>query len=110
MGGGKPVSEHQKHEPIRIVAHPRTLRKAREQVRLMVLDGLSAQRISNYLHRFIAWWAMTSSTWQYQEILRWFIDVCWHEATSNYALALYQRHYLKRLHTSGSVLMMGAAA
>lgn len=80
-GGGKTESEHQKREQVCIVPHPRTLRKAREQVRVMVLDGLSAQRIRSYLHRWVAWWATTSNTWQYQELLQWFMDVCWHETT-----------------------------
>lgn len=67
--------------------------KARKQVRLMVLDGLSAQRIRNYLHRWVARWAITSNTWQYQELLRWFTDVCWHETAAHYAAALYRLHF-----------------
>lgn len=96
MRGGV-ASFVQKNELMRIVPHPRTLRKAREQVRLMVFDGLSAQRIRNYLHRWVAWWVMTSETWQYQELLRWFIDVCWHVPTAHYAAGLYQL-YFKRSH------------
>ena len=98
MGGGKTTFEHQKHEPIRIVPHPRTLRKAREQVKYMVIDGTSSRRIRNYLHRWVTWWAMTSKTWQYQELLQWFIDVCWHEPTAHYAAGLSQLHF-KRSHT-----------
>jgi hypothetical protein len=98
MGGGKTLFEHQKHGPTRIVPHPRTLRKAREQIRLMVLDGLSAQRIRSYLHRWVVWWAMTSETWQYQELLRWFIEVCSHEPTAHYAAGLSALHF-KRSHT-----------
>lgn len=108
MGGGKTTSEHQPHEPIRIVPHPRTLRKARENIKSMVADGLSAQKIRRYLHRFVAWWAMTSDTWQYQELLRWFIDVCWHEPTAHYAAGLYQLHF-KRSHIQ-TVSVLGVAA
>jgi len=36
----------------RIVPHPRTVRKAREQVKKMVICGLYAQRIRSYLHRW----------------------------------------------------------
>ena len=46
---GKTGSEHQTCEPIRMVPHPRTLRKAREQVKSMVIDGFSSRRIKNYL-------------------------------------------------------------
>ncbi len=67
---------------MRIVPHSRTLRKVREQVKYMVIDGTSSRRTRNYLHRWVMWWAMTSETWQYQELLQWFIDVCWHEQTA----------------------------
>lgn len=98
MGGGKTVFEHQQHEQIRIVPHARTLRKAREQVKQMVITGTSSRRIRHYLHRWVTWWAMTSNTWQYQELLRWFIDVCWHLPATHYATGLRQLHF-KRLHT-----------
>jgi len=101
MGGGKTISEHQKSELIRLVPHPRTLRKAREQVKYMVIDGLSARRTRNYLHRWIAWWVGTSKTWVYQELLQCFMDVCWHKQTADYAVGLYQLH-LKTLCTTGT--------
>jgi hypothetical protein len=61
MLGGKRPSNYQMHEPVRIVPHPRTLRKAREQVKSMVIDEASPRRIRNYLHRWVIWWAMTSA-------------------------------------------------
>lgn len=64
-------------EPNRIVPHPRTLRKAREQVNQMVVTGLSARRISSYLHRWSSWWVGTSEHWTYQELLWWFFNSCW---------------------------------
>src|SRR5207247_10702838 len=82
MGGGKTTFDHKKHEPMRIVPHPRTMRKAREQVKYMVIDGTSSCRIRNYLRRWVMWWTMTSNTWEYQELLQRFIDVCWHEQTA----------------------------
>ena len=96
------------HELMRIVPHPRTLRKAREQVKLMVLDGLSAQRIRNYLHRWVAWWAMTSNTWQYQELLQWFLNVCWQEQVTAYAVALYHLCISKSRMQTFSVLGVAA--
>lgn len=88
MGGGKTNFEHQTCEPIRIVPHPRTLRKARENVKSMVISGLSSLKIRNYLHRWLVWWTTTSTTWQYQELLQQFINVCWDEQATAYASAL----------------------
>ena len=98
MGGGKTVSDHQKHELTRIVPHPRTLRKAREQVKQMVLDGTSSRRIRRYLNRFCAWWVNASDTWHYQEFLQWFLEVCWDKSAAEYATALSQLQFNK-LHT-----------
>src|SRR5271168_4832646 len=108
MGGGKTLSEPQKCEPIRIVPHPRTLRKAREQVKYMVIDGTSSRRIRNYLHRWVMWWTTTSTTWHYQEFLQCFIDVCWHEPATAYATALSCLH-IKSGHTSPPVELVVAA-
>jgi len=75
-----------------------SLRKARDQVKLMVIDEVSPRRIIKYLHRWVTWWAMTSNTWQYHELLQWFIDVCWEETVAIYAGGLQQR-YVKELYT-----------
>lgn len=51
LGGGNNNSlivEEENPEQISIVPHPRTLRNAREQVRLMVIDGFSTPRIRSY--------------------------------------------------------------
>lgn len=81
-----------------MVPHPRTLRKARENVKSMVISGLSALKIRNYLHRWLVWWATTSTTWQYQELIQRFIDVCWDESATAYAAALASLQ-LNTLHT-----------
>jgi hypothetical protein len=101
------ISEHQKHELTQIVPHSRTLRKAREQVKHMVIDEVSPRRIRNYLHRWITWWVTTSETWQYQELLQWFMDVCWQKRVTPYAAALSQLHFIKS-HTRA--LALGVAA
>lgn len=75
-GGGKTTIEHQVSELMRIEPHPRTLRKAREQIKSMVIDGISFRRIRNYLHLWTTWWVRTAG-WQYQKLLCWFIDACW---------------------------------
>jgi hypothetical protein len=71
------VGLYRKPEPTRNVPHPRTLRKAREQVNQMVATGLSARKISSYLHRWSLWWMGTSESWTYQELLGWFFNACW---------------------------------
>lgn len=76
-------------EPNRIVPHPRTLRKAREQVKQMVIDGVSLPRITSYLHRWSTWWVRTSESWDYQELLGWFFNACWdHNPAAGFAAGL----------------------
>lgn len=82
---------------MRIVPHARTLRKAREQVKYMVIDEVSPRRIRNYLHRWVCWWVNATNTWKYQELLQCFLEVCWHESVAAIAASL-QRHF-KELHT-----------
>ncbi len=55
-------------------------------------------RIRNYLNRWVTWWTMTSTTWEHQELLQRFIDVCWHEKAAAHAVALIHIHYFKTLH------------
>ena len=55
MGGGKSIVTHQKHDALRIAPHPRTLRKAREQIRWMVTDEVSLPKIRNYFARWLRW-------------------------------------------------------
>ena len=85
--------DHQKHEPIRIVPHPRTLRKAREQVKYMVIDGTSILRIRNYLNRWVMWWVNTSEAWLYHEILQWFVDACWDVNPATVVAGLLVHHF-----------------
>ncbi|OGT57324.1 MAG: hypothetical protein A3F43_05260 [Gammaproteobacteria bacterium RIFCSPHIGHO2_12_FULL_42_10] len=51
-GEDNAATGEQQPELTQIVPHARTLRKAREQVKLMVIDGVSPRRISSYLHRW----------------------------------------------------------
>ena len=64
-------------EPNRIVPHPGALRKAREQLKQMVIDGVSPCRISSYLYRWSTWWVRTTESWDYQDLLGWFLNACW---------------------------------
>ena len=54
----------------------------------MVIDGLSAQRIRCYLHRWATWWVRTAQSWQYQDLLGWFLNVCWDITPAAYAAGL----------------------
>ena len=102
------VLHHQSHVTLRMIPHARTLRKAREQVRCMVIDGLSARRIKNYLHLWARWWANASDTWIYHGILQWFVDACWDTGPAVYAAGLIKHHFNK-LHTETSSLLVVAA-
>lgn len=87
------------HEPIRIVPHARTLRKAREQVKYMVIDEVSPRKIRNYLHRWVTWWVNASETWQYNELLQRFLDQCWDEKIAAYAASLLICQTIKKSRT-----------
>jgi len=80
--GVKTACEQQTHELLRIVPHPRTLRKARENIKAMVNDGVSLQKIKTYFRHFVIW-VNTSELWTYEELLGWFIRACWNVACGN---------------------------
>jgi hypothetical protein len=82
----------------RIIPHPRTLRKARENVKHMVADGVSRPKIRSYLFRWLCWWATTSNKWKRPELLTWLIKSCWDQRSKQIAKETYQ-HYFKELHT-----------
>jgi RNA-directed DNA polymerase len=86
--GVEPITDHLQNEFIRIAPHPRTLRKAREQVKLMVLDGISAHRIRSYLRRWAMWWVLTVESWQYKQLLIGFSDLCWDVDAKSHAADL----------------------
>ena len=96
-GGGETdvATVHQTPALDRIVPHPRTLRKAREQVNAMVNSGVSPRRIRSYLHRWSTWWVGTAQSWQYQELLEWFLNVCWDLAPAAYATGLLHHATMK---------------
>lgn len=95
-GGGADIASNNQLPALdRIVPHPRTLRKAREQVKQMVIDGVSPQRIRSYLHRWSMWWVRSSQSWQYQELLEWFLNVCWDFSPAAYAAGLLH-HAIKK--------------
>ena len=91
MGGGNNNSlntDRENPEQISIVPHARTLRNAREQVRLMVIDGFSTARIRRYLNAWLTWWVRTSQSWHYQTVLSQFIHHCRDRYIAGIAMAL----------------------
>ena len=79
MGGGNNnlvIVDGVNPEQISIVPHARTLRNAREQVRLMVIDGFSTPQIKRYLNAWLIWWVRASQSWSSQIVLSQFIQMC----------------------------------
>ena len=108
MGGG---ISYQTLEPLRVVPHARTLRKAREQVKWMVEDGVSRRQIKHYLCRWLCWWVNTSGTWNHKELSDAYIQSCWDLTAAANAANMLQR-YTTELRTDGhaSVTELAIAA
>jgi hypothetical protein len=87
-GGSSATAGHWDSRPCAIVPHARTSRKAREQAKQMVTDGVSHRRIKSYLRRW--WWVRTSHSWQHQELGRWFLQVCWDSSVARLAAEVFQ--------------------
>ncbi len=74
----------------------------------MVTDGVSPQKIRRYLHLWASWWVRTTESWQYQELLEWFLNVCWDFDPAAYAAGLLHRainttsRYVQVLSNSGT--------
>ena len=98
--GKNRTSNHQSHAPIRIVPHPRTLRKARTQVQLMVATGFSTRRIRSYLHRFVLWWVNTTRIWNYDELIKWFVDASFDINPAAFAVGLLVLRRIRESHSA----------
>jgi hypothetical protein len=66
----------------------------------MVNDGVSLRRIRSYLNRWCTWWVKSSQSWQYEEIMRWFIQVCRDSAAKSIAATLLERAAIKRSYSA----------
>jgi hypothetical protein len=82
----------------RIIPHSRTLRKARENIKYMVKDGVSRPKIRSYLFRWLCWWARPSTQWERSALFCWFVKSCWDNVSLQMAKETYQ-HYFKELIT-----------
>jgi hypothetical protein len=83
-------------EQINIVPHARTIRNAREQVRLMVIDGFSTPRIRRYLRAWLRWWVRTSQNWNPQSLLSQFIQCCYDAQIAGIAIELLMTNYYEQ--------------
>ena len=79
-------NEHQQPNLLTLIPHTRTLRKAREQVKAMVNDGISFRRISSYLKRWAKWWwVQAGGIWTLHKVYCAFLLVCWDKTVAAHA-------------------------
>ena len=90
LGGNNSLlsTERENSGQISIIPHARTLRNAREQVKLMVIDRFYAAQIKRYLNAWLTWWVRTSQSWHYQTVLAQFIHHCRDRYIAGIAMAL----------------------
>ncbi len=55
------------------------------------MDEDDLHRCLDYIH-YSTWWVRTSESWLYQDLLLWFLSVCWDEHAAAYATGLLHRH------------------
>ena len=89
--------------------HPRTLRRARENVKWMVADQVSPAKIKNYFVHWVRWWARTSIIWDFQELVEMFISMCWNQAPAAIASEVL-KSYLTESNTRASLDASALAA
>lgn len=73
------------------VPHASTPRKAREQVKSMVTDGVSPRQIRKYFARWIQWWNKTVDDWHKNKLIQWFCRTCFDIVPAAYAAGLLLR-------------------
>ena len=86
---------------------PLFVRKARENIRWMVADEVSLQKIKHYFVRWARWWVRTATVWDFQTLVEQFISTCWHEALAAIAtdvLATYLTGLDTRANSCGEIL------
>jgi hypothetical protein len=83
----------------------RELRRAREQVKVMVADDASLPQIKAYLNQWSRWWQRTSSTWNYNEIANRYINSCWDPNAAKIAAFAFQRDNVIALRSCESIAL-----
>ena len=77
--------------------HPRTLRKAREQIKVLVNDEASPSRIRTYWLCFLRWWTNTCPSWSVESFVSEFFERCWDP----------RDHCDREIHSKGSYRFTG---
>ena len=93
--------QNQSYGALRMVPHPRTLRKAREQVKWMVADGVSRPKIRNYLVRWLCWWVNSSGIWEHAELKAQYIRSCRDPSAADFAAEALRQYRITELRTAG---------
>ena len=89
---GVAIVQHQQPVALRITPHARTLRKARENVRLMVAGKAHPAKIKRYFVQWARWWVKTANIWDFQSLVEQFIMACWQEAPAKIAADVLSTH------------------
>ena len=100
-GGGK-LNQRSPEEPkiaLQQLPHARSFRHAREQVKWMINDGLSAKKIQTYLLRWARWWVRTVSTWQVLGLIQEFQERCFDNYLKKFVEALIQERFSVDAHS-----------
>lgn len=93
LGGVSTLIDQSTSEETPIFPHARTIRKAREQVKVMVATGFLPKKIMAYLKNWALWWVKaTAKTWDYQTLLSQFIESCWQPSLATFASKLLAQH------------------
>src|SRR5205823_2064574 len=103
--GGSALIDQSIPKETLIFPHARTIRKAREQVKVMVATGFLPKKIMAYLKNWALWWIKTTAnTWDYQTLLSQFIKSCWQPTVAIFASELIAQHQTTLLRNSFSVV------
>jgi len=92
------IDKHKQPVALRITPHARTLRKARENLRLMIADQVSPAKIKRYFVQWARWWVKTANTWVFQSLVEEFIRTCWQEPPTLIARDVLS-HYITELNS-----------
>ena len=84
------------------------MRKAREQVKLMVADEVSLPKIKRTLIRWGLRWVKTSGTWNYQELSVAYIQSCWETPAAEMAAWAFQQEGAATSHCNDARPCAGA--
>jgi hypothetical protein len=56
----------------------------------------------NHEIHWVTWWVNASETWQYNELLQWFLNYCWDINLASYAEALLMSYPVIKARSVGS--------